>query len=302
MKNKVKIALLGGDMRHYTTACTLAKGAWEVRLWGVRPLREGEPSVIFSKSCEEALADVSAVVLPLPSSSDGYCLHCPMIQEEGPFYLHKLLEMIPQKAIIVGGRLPHGFSVAAESRGIRVFDYFTLEDFQIKNAYTTAEAALSIAMNSLTREIRGAHVAVTGYGRIAKHLVRLLRYMEADVTVAARKDADLAWAALLGCHTLKLEDASARAQIASKMSHGFDVIYNTVPSWLFDRDFLEQVDKETFLIDLASAPGGVDICAAKELGSNVLWATSLPGKYAPVSAGEGIAACVDKILSAEVAV
>ncbi len=302
MKNKVKIALLGGDMRHYTTACTLAQSAWEVRLWGVRPSEEGGTSVIFCESCQDALADAAAVVLPLPSSSDGYCLHCPMIREEGPFYLHKLLDMIPQKTIIVGGRLPHDFSVAAESRGIRVFDYFALEDFQIKNAYTTAEAALSIAMNSLNREIRGSRIAVTGYGRIAKHLVRLLRHMEADVTVAARKDADLAWAALCGCQTVKLEDASARSQIAAHMSNGFDVIYNTVPSWLFDRDFLEQVDPKTFLIDLASAPGGVDICAAKELGSNVLWATSLPGKYAPVSAGEGIAACVDKILSAEVAV
>ncbi len=301
MKNKVKIALLGGDMRHYTTACTLAEGEWEVRLWGVRPAESQGTSVIFCESCEEALADAAAVVLPLPASSDGYRLHCPMAHAEGPFYLHRLLEMIPSGAIIVGGRLPHDFSVAAESLGIRVFDYFALEDFQIKNAYTTAEAALSIAMNSLNREIRGARIAVTGYGRIAKHLVRLLRHMEADVTVAARKDADLAWAALWGCHTVKLEDTRARAQIAECMSHGFDVIYNTVPSWLFDRDFLEQVDPKTFLIDLASAPGGVDICAAKELGSNVLWATSLPGKYAPVSAGEGIATCVDKILSAEVA-
>ena len=223
-----------------------------------------------------------------------------MIHDGTPLYLHRLLEMIPAGAILVGGRLPHDFCVAAESIGIRTFDYFLLEDFQIKNAYTTAEAALSIAMNSLNREIRGAKFAITGYGRIAKHLVRLLRNMEADVTVAARKDADLAWAALGGCRTLKLEDTSARAQIATCMSHGFDVIYNTVPTWLFDRSFLEAVDSKTFLIDLASAPGGVDICAAKELGSNVLWATSLPGKYAPVSAGEGIAVCVDKILCEEV--
>ena len=125
-------------------------------------------------------------------------------------------------------------------------------------------------MNSLGREIRGARIAVTGYGRIAKSLVHLLRALEADVTVAARKDTDLAWASLHGCHTLKLEDASAKACIAAYLSSGFDVIYNTVPSWLFDRSFLERVDAKTFLIDLASAPGGVDICAAKELGSNFI--------------------------------
>ena len=36
--------------------------------------------------------------------------------------------------------------------------------------------------------------------------------------------------------------------------------------------------------------------AAKELGSNVSWATSLPGKYAPRSAGDIIAACVMRII------
>ena len=301
MKNKVKIALLGGDLRHYTTACSLGRKEWEVRLWGMTPAVQEKSEVIFCKSYEEALDNVSAVILPLPASTDGQRLSCPMLSEGKSVSLHRLLEYIPLGALIVGGRMPHEFVVAAESRGFCVFDYFSSENFQIQNAYTTAEAALSIAMNSLNREIRGARIAVTGYGRIAKSLVRLLRAMDAEVTVAARKDADLAWASLSGCHTLKLTDACVKEQIAEHLSRGFDVIYNTVPTWLFDRTFLSGVDKKTFLIDLASAPGGVDICAAKELRSNVLWATSLPGKYAPVSAGEGIAACVDAILKKEVA-
>lgn len=301
MKNKVKIALLGGDMRHYTTACALSAKGWEVRLWGIETaLRDG--TVEICQERDEALLGASAVILPLPASSDGYCLSCPMLTHATPLYLHKLLDEIPREAVIIGGRIPKDFAASAESRGLRVFDYFSMEDFQIRNAYTTAEAALSIAMNSLDREMRGARVAVTGYGRIAKSLVRLLRALDCDVTVAARKDADLAWASLLGCHTVKLADGEARACVAETLSQGFDVIYNTVPTWLFDRSFLERVDRKTFLIDLASAPGGVDICAAKELGSNVLWATSLPGKYAPVSAGEGIAACVDPLLQREVAV
>lgn len=301
MENKVKIALLGGDLRHYTTACSLSRKDWAVSLWGMTPSVSDPSAVNFCKSYEEALENSSAIVLPLPASADGQTLSCPMLTEGNPVSLHKLLERIPSHTVLVGGRMPREFIVAAESRGIRVFDYFSSEDFQIRNAYTTAEAALSIAMNSLNREIRGSRVAVTGYGRIARSLVRLLCAMDAEVTVAARKEADLAWAALAGCHTIKLENERVKGQIAEHFSCGFDIIYNTVPTWLFDREFLMGVDKKTFLIDLASAPGGVDICAAKELGSNVLWATSLPGKYAPVSAGEGIATCVDGILQREVA-
>jgi dipicolinate synthase subunit A len=188
----------------------------------------------------------------------------------------------------------------AQTKGIRTFDYFESETFQIKNAYTTAEAALNIAMNNLVKNIKGSRVAVTGYGRIAKQLVRLLRLLDVNVTLLARKDSDLTWAALEGCQTLKLPQSKNDANTVMKLTRGYDVIFNTVPHWLFDRDFLELMDKKTFIIDLASVPGGVDICAANELRANVLWAASLPGKYAPVSAGMLIASCVDGILREEV--
>ena len=40
------------------------------------------------------------------------------------------------------------------------------------------------------------------------------------------------------------------------------------------------------MIDLASAPGGVDHQAAEELGIRVIPALSLPGRVAPKTAGE----------------
>ena len=60
------------------------------------------------------------------------------------------------------------------------------------------------------------------------------------------------------------------------------------------------IDKKTLIIDLASSPGGVDVSAAKKLSSRVLWASSLPGKYAPESAGELIGECIEGIMAAEV--
>ena len=192
--------------------------------------------------------------------------------------------------------MPDSFVCAAETAGYRVIDYFSSEEFQIKNAYVTAEAALSIAMNSLDRNVRGARIAITGYGRIAKHLAKLLLGIGAFVTVAARNEKELLWAQEPGCDILLLnENRSALKSLAT----GYDVIDNTVPIWLFDREYLTLLDKKTLIVDLASAPGGVDIKAARELRANVNWATSLPGKYAPRSAGELIGECVDSIIKRE---
>lgn len=51
------------------------------------------------------------------------------------------------------------------------------------------------------------------------------------------------------------------------------------------RPLLEQLQPECLIIDLASRPGGVDFEAAGELGLKTIWALSLPGKVAPITAG-----------------
>ena len=121
--------------------------------------------------------------------------------------------------------------------------------------------------------------------------------MGTEVTVAARNTDSLAYYELSGCRTVLIREGEASWN--ERFLKGYDIIFNTVPCWLFDREFLKSVDKSTLFIELASAPGGIDICAARELSSNVLWASSLPGKYAPASAGELIAECVCEMLLEE---
>ena len=50
------------------------------------------------------------------------------------------------------------------------------------------------------------------------------------------------------------------------------------------------------MLDLASKPGGVDLAAAGELGLTVIWALSLPGKVAPVTAGAAIKTTIYNML------
>ena len=294
MKNSTKISMLGGDLRQLVVARELSLRYDNIKLWGI----SGEKSrdmdgVKFCDDLTDALSGADAVILPLPVSADGVRLNCPSFDSEERPKLSWISDAIHDGVRVIGGRMPASFCERCESKGIKIFDYFESEDFQIKNAYTTAEAALSIAMSTLDRNIRGAHIAITGYGRIARHLCDLLRLLGAEVTIAARRESDLAWAQSYGCDTIRI---SAGTPWNEALKHGYDVIYNTVPYWLFEREFLIECDKNTFIVDLASAPGGVDIKAARELGSNVSWATSLPGKYAPRSAGEIIAECVDKII------
>lgn len=148
----------------------------------------------------------------------------------------------------------------------------------ITNAVPTAEGAIEIAMSETPITLHGSKCLVTGYGRIGKILAKMLRGIGAKVSVEARKYADLA---LIEGHSC---EAIALGELAHHVGE-YDIIFNTVPTMLFDREILCKVKKDALIIDLASRPGGVDFDAAAELGVKVIWALSLPGKVAPVSAG-----------------
>ena len=74
------------------------------------------------------------------------------------------------------------------------------------------------------------------------------------------------------------------------------IIFNTVPHVLLTKDILKELRKDVIIIDLASAPGGVDYEEGKKLGLNIIKALSLPGKLSPVTAGKAIYKSISNII------
>ena len=71
------------------------------------------------------------------------------------------------------------------------------------------------------------------------------------------------------------------------------ILFNTIPAHIMTRQLLTELDRDTLLIDLASAPFGVcdgDVRdATARNGLRYLRAPSLPGSYAPRDAGRMVA-------------
>ena len=135
--------------------------------------------------------------------------------------------------------------------------------------------------------VDGLKCAVTGYGKCASVISQKLKVLGADVTAVARSDKNLSDAENDGMHTCRLTDFPA-------VCHGFDTIINTVPSRIIDRNILSKIKKDCVIIEIASAPFGIDFDCATELGINAIKAGSLPGRISPETAGEIIC---DTVLS-----
>lgn len=155
------------------------------------------------------------------------------------------------------------------------------EVFTILNTIPTAEGAIQIAMEETTYTLENSKVLVLGFGRVGKILCNRLNKLGLDVYCEARKETDLAWIKAYGYKEVPIEKLKENV---CKM----DIIFNTIPFKILDKNLLILMNNQTLIIDLASYPGGVDFDAAKKLGIKAILASALPGKVAPNTTAEYI--------------
>lgn len=273
--------VVGGDLRQRALARLLREDGHTVHIAAL----EGEG--LAPEPLGPGLALAHCVILPLPVTRQGGILHTPMTEEL--VALTDVLDHMLPGQVLCGGMVSPAVRRAGEGRGLRVFDYYAREECMVANAVPTAEGAVQVAMEELPFTLHTARVLVLGFGRVGKLTAHRMGVLGAKVTVAAQGYEDLAWAAAWGHETSRLEKLSCELG-------GFDLIVNTIPAQVLDRRRLRWVNPGAFLLDLASAPGGVDREGAKELGLRVLQAPGLPGRTAPVTAAGAIRDAVYHIL------
>ncbi len=242
-------AIIGGDCRSIATANQLDALGLEVKVFAFDNAYKFSGSVVRTGSLEETIAGAKYIVLPLPCSVNNEALHTPLY--EHTVLIRDLLANLDTQKTIFAGKLNKLFRAELEVQNIPYFDYAEREEFAVLNAIPTAEGALEIAMRELPVTLNNASCLVLGFGRIAKVLAHRLHGLGAHVTVAARRHSDLAWIAGYGYEALPIKELKTKTQ---KMQ----VVFNTVPHVILDRETLITLPKDCLIIDLASKPGGAD--------------------------------------------
>ncbi len=286
------LSFIGGDLRSIQMAELFASRGASVCAYGLDlPLSE-EYNVSRALSLREAVAFGETLLLPLPVCAEKGRVNAPLCKNVIP--ADDLLALIRPEQLVIGGKFPADMLETLEERGVRCVDFARREDFAVANAVPTAEGALALAMEALPVTLHGARVLITGFGRIGRILAADLRALGAHVTAAARSSRDLAWAEAEGVRAVRLP-SEALMQAAADSA----LVINTVPFAVLDAALLAALPHDAVVIDLASRPGGVDFAAAEKMNIKTIWALSLPGKVAPVTAARIMATTVERILSEE---
>ncbi len=280
MNEKIKtIAVLGGDKRQLFCAKALVDHGFRVVLAGFDLLESyGE----LELTClDTALDCADAFLLPL-TGVKGDVIPCYFSDKEIKL-THRVKRALNEKPVIMGR--------AASLKGVKAYDLSAREDFSVLNAQLTAEGAVCVAIKGYEKAILGSKILVIGYGRIGKALSKVLRALNAEVSVASRSSVKRAYIKSDGNIP---EDTRTLGSVS-----GYDIVFNTADAPVITEEVLKNSASDTLIIDLASYPGGVDFNAAEKLGFTAFTASALPGQFSPMTAGEIIADTLVTILKEE---
>lgn len=276
MSSQKKVTILGGDDRQTYMVGYFIQENYSVTTYGVTEstLTRGSHQAV---SLEEACNFGELIVGPLPLTRDQIHINTSVPKQD--LLLENLKIYLTSDHYFIAGNIPEHITDHCKEHHIPYFDLMKDDKIAILNAISTAEGTIMEAIRMSKINLHGSKCLVLGYGRCAAVLARKLAGLHADVTISARKERDLASAISFGYDSFPL------SQLKQKIGQ-FDFIFNSIPVMIMPNDILDQVGNDTTIIDLSSAPGGLDFNYAKEKNLNAYLFLGIPGKISPKASAE----------------
>ncbi|MDO4541942.1 MAG: dipicolinate synthase subunit DpsA [Bacillota bacterium] len=288
-----KIAILGGDIRETVVANTLIKSGYKIKVFGLPKDHLTDPAV-EREEISEALYGADAVILPVKGVDEEGYLYSPWLEKKGEKVkiTKEMLVDLSSNAVIYVGVASKYLQAMAVSASLVVVPVMELDPIAVPNAVPTAEGALSVAIEHSPYTVKGSRTLILGFGRVGKATAALFRSVGSKVSLCSRNEQEIR-EALANGYDMRRYSGLTRVLPRS------DIIINTVPALVLTGEYLSHVGKNAIIIDLASKPGGVDFKAAADLGIPAYHSLGLPGKCAPITAGEILAEGIMALLEGE---
>ncbi len=282
MKKQYDAAIIGGDKRQIYLSDFLKNEDISVISYKI-PTSENElfsDSLTLEKICNQS----KAILVPFPMSRDH--IHLTSVnrlnEKDNSLLIDELLTHLHSSHILIGGGLTKETICYCKKNNIPFFDLMENHTVTTLNAVATAEGTIAKAISESTGNLDHSQGIVLGFGRCGKILAKKLHGLGVHVTVCARSKEALAEGYAFGYEVLEMDN------LINKIK-GFDYIFNTIPSLILTEEILNQVSAEITIIDIASAPGGLNYEAAMKQKLNAHLYLGIPGKIAPKASAQILA-------------
>ena len=286
----MKFSVIGGDLRLSNLAILLRDDDNIVSVYAMENSKE-----IMEDGRIEKCNNLHTVI----KKSDIIIGSIPFLKSNGEMYttfseeritVQDLVSENNKDKVFIAGNISEKARETLEKSYGKVIDIMKIEELIILNTIATAEGAIYVAIKNTDTILHGSKILVLGFGRVGKVVASKFHELSCKVTCAARKETDLAWIKALGYEAININ--KLREDLKQ-----YDIIINTVPKMIIDKNEMKYMHPNVLLIDLASTPGGINIEDAQEMNLKFVWALALPGKVAPLTSAKFIKDTIYNTLS-----
>ncbi|AIQ13291.1 dipicolinate synthase subunit DpsA [Paenibacillus durus] len=289
MLTGVRIVFLGGDARQIEVIRKCVEMDAAVSVAGFDKWSTPCDGVNLEAMSADLLSGADVLVLPTVGCDDEGHISAKYSSKPMPL-LKEHIEALPKHCTIYTGMAKEYLRRLCALGGLELVELLERDDVAIYNSIPTAEGALVMAIQNTDFTIHGSEAMVLGIGRTGFTMAKSLQGLGAKVTAGVRKREHFAKAEVMGWKPFMTDRLEEHVT-------DVDYIFNTIPSLILNAKVLSWVPRHTCIIDLASAPGGVDFRYAEKRGIKALLAPGLPGIVAPKSAGQIMAGALVQSIS-----
>ncbi len=269
----MKVLILGGDKRYLSFIDYFKNTDLDV---------VGFDSLMSCKDINDIdISSYDVIILPIKGIGDDYSIDVPLNSKK-IMVDNKFISDIKDGAIVLSG-------VDCEILNKSNVDYIKFMDDEVvarENGILTAEGIIADVIANTSCSLKKANVIVLGYGNIGKPLVKILTNMDALVSVG-----------IITLHDYNHVKNSFLTNLNFDcLLKEADIIINTVPKMILDKNRLSLVNSSCYLLDVSSKPYGIDYDYAKDINLNIKQYSGIPGKISPKSASDIILKKIKKII------
>ncbi len=206
-----------------------------------------------------------------------------------------LLNNAKEKALIFTGIKTKYLEEMLKLSNKKVISLMEDKEIQIENSIPTVEGIIADIVFNTLETLKNSNILILGYGNIGKLLTEKLKVLDAVITVGVIENNDYEELLLNGTNTFYTNDTVAFSEAVKQKN----IIVNTVPSVLLNKYYLDLIDKDTYILDVASYPHGVDFEYAKSINIKHKLFLGIPSIVAPKTAGRILSKKINTMIGGE---
>lgn len=272
----MNILFLGGDKRYLPIILELSKNN-SIDLVGYDSV-----DIIGNKISNNLIEYFKYDIIILPMS--GISENMMVSSLDGNIEItSEKLQNISGKCMIFTGMLTKPI-LEMNSKNIISF----LEDREIKDFNN------DITVDGIIDRIKGKRkqkICILGYGNIGQKLHKKLMTEEIDIVIGEIEQAKMKLA-------LKIFNTNDTSEFIKQIMNT-DIIINTVPNNIFSENIVKNISKETYILDIASYPHGIDKCLLDKYNLNYNLYLGIPGKYKTEESGNMLIKKIKNMIKGE---